>query len=113
MGYVYRGTPDKCGTEYGYELHLKNKTIACTRCLIAHACTSQQWRAKQPGYKIVQPCGTYAGAKRHYKNGEKPCEPCRKAVNTYQAEQKAKKKAERLCTPPAQSGPSPTPAPEC
>jgi hypothetical protein len=30
-------------------------------------------------------CGTYAGHQAHCKRGEKPCEPCRLARNTYVA----------------------------
>ena len=31
----------------------------------------------------LQPCGTVAGWMRHYRKGEKPCEPCRLAQNAY------------------------------
>lgn len=95
MAYIYRGqnATKHCGTDYGYELHIKGKTLACTRCLIAHAHASKQWRAKQRGYKNYQPCGTYGAAIRHYKNGEKPCDPCHTALRAYRREQQAKKKA--------------------
>lgn len=94
-GYVYKGTStEHCGTTWGYQLHLRAKTLACKRCLAAQAHASQQWRAKQPGYKTYQPCGTYGAAKRHYKNGEKPCEPCHAALLAYRREQQAKKRKE-------------------
>lgn len=34
----------------------------------------------------LQPCGTRAAYQRHYRNGEKPCRPCRDAYNSYQSE---------------------------
>ena len=29
----------------------------------------------------LEPCGTVAAAKRHYRNGERPCQACREARN--------------------------------
>ncbi len=40
--------------------------------------------APQPPGELA-PCGTATAAKRHYANGEKPCEPCRVAANEAQA----------------------------
>lgn len=40
--------------------------------------------------RSVAPCGTYAAHNRHLRNGEKPCDPCRTAANTYQREKRAK-----------------------
>ena len=45
---------------------------------------------KPPGE--LAPCGTATAAKRHYANGERPCEPCRAAAN---ADQAAKRQAAR------------------
>lgn len=45
----------------------------------------RRWRASkgartgQPGRPATQPCGTVAAYKRHLRNGETPCEPCREA----------------------------------
>lgn len=37
---------------------------------------------RNPGKrKNLRPCGTIAAARRHYSNGEKPCEPCRITIN--------------------------------
>lgn len=46
--------------------------------------------AREPrrGPPPVFPCGTRAAANRHYAHGEKPCEPCRLALNE---DQKARK----------------------
>lgn len=33
--------------------------------------------------RVVKPCGTNAAYVRHIKAGEKPCDPCRIAHNTY------------------------------
>lgn len=40
-------------------------------------------RRKPPTLRSV--CGTYAGYSAHYRNGEKPCDPCRLARNDYVA----------------------------
>ncbi len=32
----------------------------------------------------TKPCGTYAAHRRHLRNGETPCPPCREAKNRYQ-----------------------------
>ena len=34
----------------------------------------------------LAPCGTATACKRHYRNGEKPCEPCRLAGKAAQEE---------------------------
>ena len=39
------------------------------------------------------PCGTNAAYFRHYKNGEKPCQACRLAQNTYRNDQRAKRRS--------------------
>jgi hypothetical protein len=38
--------------------------------------TGQRWPDED-----LAPCGTSAGAKRHYRRGERPCEECRTAAN--------------------------------
>lgn len=38
-----------------------------------------------------EPCGTMAAARRHYRNGEKPCEACREAELKYQRARKGSK----------------------
>lgn len=38
-----------------------------------------------------EPCGTMAAARRHYRNGEKPCDACREAELQYQRERKGSK----------------------
>lgn len=50
----------------------------------------RQWRAKhgartgQPGRAPVQPCGTVAAYKRHYRAGEETCPACRAAWAEFQ-----------------------------
>jgi hypothetical protein len=34
--------------------------------------------------RVPARCGTYSGYQRHYRNKEKPCDPCIHALNTYQ-----------------------------
>ena len=41
------------------------------------------------------PCGTEAGAKRHWRDGEQPCEACRKAANRRRYERDANRQARR------------------
>lgn len=38
-------------------------------------------RAKRT--RSAAPCGTYGAYQRHYKRGEKPCDPCRHAHTVY------------------------------
>jgi len=46
-------------------------------------------------------CGTYAGAKRHYNRGEKPCQPCRQAAADHSAERRGgRKRPPRTTKPP-------------
>ena len=40
---------------------------------------------RKPGPALSQPCGTVSAYKRHYANGERPCEACREARNTARA----------------------------
>jgi hypothetical protein len=42
-----------------------------------------------PTRKPVQPCGTYAAAIRHYRNGEPPCDPCKEARLAYERSREA------------------------
>jgi len=42
---------------------------------------------------FVQPCGTSAAARRHYLNGEKPCDACRDAERERWRESKRKSKS--------------------
>ena len=34
---------------------------------------------------VSQPCGTYAAARRHQRNGEPLCDACREALRAHQA----------------------------
>lgn len=45
-----------------------------------------------PG-SVLEPCGTIGAAFRHWKAGEKPCEPCREARRAYDREYKRKRRA--------------------
>lgn len=38
-------------------------------------------------------CGTYGGYRSHTTNGEKPCDPCRRAEKAYQIKRRSKKAA--------------------
>lgn len=46
------------------------------------------------GPQVVDGHGTPARAKQHYREGEKPCEPCRRAHNAAKARRDARKAAE-------------------
>lgn len=39
----------------------------------------------QPPARARAVCGTPAGCRKHYRHGEKPCEPCREAMNAYRS----------------------------
>jgi hypothetical protein len=43
---------------------------------------SREYRDRKRGAapRTVQPCGTIAAARRHYRAGEIPCPPCRAAL---------------------------------
>lgn len=66
------------------------------------------YRGKQPIIKkqapiphpgsVLEPCGTIGAAFRHWKAGEKPCEPCREARRAYDREYKRRRRA---ANPPA------------
>ena len=45
--------------------------------------------------RALKPCGTVAAYRRHRKNNEEPCDPCREANATVQRERRDAKKAER------------------
>jgi hypothetical protein len=41
-------------------------------------------------WRRVKPCGTEAAYKRHWRRGEVPCEPCRRAAVRADAARKAR-----------------------
>lgn len=45
--------------------------------------------------RALKPCGTVAAYRRHRKNNEEPCDPCREANATVQRERRDAKKAEK------------------
>ena len=62
----------------------------------------RRWRAEKAqeagrepgraGRPVTAPCGTQAAYKRHQRNGEEPCDPCRAAWSAYQRELYRKRK---------------------
>jgi hypothetical protein len=53
-----------------------------------------EYRDRQRGGppRVLQPCGTYAAAKRHQRRGEPLCEPCRAALADHQRAMYLKRK---------------------
>lgn len=46
--------------------------------------------------KPLKPCGTYAAARRHQRNGEPVCGLCKEAVAEHNREQRAKRRAKAV-----------------
>lgn len=90
MGYQYRGTlrdvsspePGKCGTNSGYQKHVKLNTPKCQPCKDAHAAAQLAWQ-RRPQMRTT--CGTYAGYMRHKRAEEDACQWCLKAYADYMA----------------------------
>lgn len=57
----------------------------------------------------LSPCGTLAAARRHKKNGEEPCEPCRQAVRDEKNERMLRKR-EAAAMEGRRAAPSPSAA---
>lgn len=94
MGYQYRGTvrdvkPGGCGTNSGYQKHIKQKTPKCQPCRDAHAAAQVAWQRRP---KVRTTCGTYAGYMRHKRSDEDSCEWCLKAYAEYMAEYRGRGK---------------------
>lgn len=58
----------------------------------------REWRRRHgqgrpPGRPAVYPCGTWQAARRHQRNGEAMCGPCREAYNAKQREYYAARKS--------------------
>ena len=53
-----------------------------------------EYRDRQRGGppRALKPCGTVAAYRRHQRNGETPCEPCRAAWSEYQRQQYQRRK---------------------
>lgn len=58
------------------------------------------------GPNAVADCGTPAGSDRHYRLGEKPCDPCRIAKNAANTKWRRAKQLSKGCAPrpPAECG---------
>lgn len=83
-----------CGTPGGYGRHIFRKESPCQPC-------REAWREYQIEYdkarartnhdkaatpRELAPCGSFAAAQRHRKNGEELCGPCRQADRDYKAQ---------------------------
>ena len=94
--------PAQCGTISGAHRHRRLGEPVCEDCRRAANEYQRRNYYKRQGRKETgtdkgprqppKPCGTSAGAKRHYKNGEPPCTDCREARN---AERRARYAAKR------------------
>ncbi|OIN79980.1 WhiB family transcriptional regulator [Mycobacterium malmoense] len=74
-------TTPHCGTERGYDAHLRRRESTCTACRDATTKARQNRRAErakgqQPPTQRPQ-CGTESGGKLHAYYGEQTCDPCR------------------------------------
>lgn len=97
MGYTYGGTihdvdpvgPAMCGTNAGYQKHVKQKTEKCRPCRDAHAAANLAWQRRP---KMRTTCGTYPGYMRHKRADEDACQWCLKAYADYMAEYRGRGK---------------------
>ena len=91
----------KCGTIYGYRVHLKNGEQSCDSCREVHNAKSREYKRKRKtkcvnGHSLAnawiypsgarlcrtchpQVCGTPNGYRRHHRYNEHPCEACKRA----------------------------------
>lgn len=93
------------GTRARYYWHLAHDETPCDLCREANRTYAEQRRraagakplaedieARRQRAETEHPHGTWQAAARHYKHGEKPCEPCRIAYNAhYRETRKARK----------------------
>jgi hypothetical protein len=63
------------------------------RVRIVHLVAHGYLTSVPPNYRRPTQCGTTAGAARHRRAGEKPCEPCREAWNTYHRDLKRRRRS--------------------
>lgn len=84
-------TSPKCGTNAGYQDHIRKKTEKCKPCKAAHNEALKKWRQRPPTMRIQ--CGTYPGYMRHKRAGEEPCEMCLVGYAYYMRGYRARKSA--------------------
>ncbi|MEU3013401.1 hypothetical protein [Nocardia asteroides] len=74
-----------CGTDAGYQAHIRRRDTPCESCRAAHNATQAAYRAARATHRPARktprrsPCGTPAGYQSHYRDGTPPCEPCKAA----------------------------------
>lgn len=85
-----------CGTERGYQIHIRRKEQVCPRCQAAHdeAVEANRRRILAEAHAAG---GTIRGYWMHRRLGEEACVPCKRACARKSAEQreKARQGAER------------------
>jgi hypothetical protein len=85
-----------CGTWQSRRRHKRNNET-CGVCATTARTVPSTPRTTKP--RELKPCGTIAAAKRHFAHGEPVCEPCRRAVNEYDTQnRRARGIPERLTT---------------
>ncbi|MFF7198210.1 WhiB family transcriptional regulator [Streptomyces sp. NPDC008079] len=89
--------PAVCGTDGGYQKHLKKKTKICDECRAARNAKRREDRRRK-GAKPRKPadCGTRSGAVRHDRLKEERCERCIAAMKAYEAARTIKRRELRM-----------------
>lgn len=79
-----------------------------TDMALSDAERARRYRARLRGGepRPLEPCGTWAAAKRHERNGEPLDDACRQARDDHNAEQYAKRKAKRKAKRAAEQKPT-------
>ncbi|MFE3169304.1 WhiB family transcriptional regulator [Streptomyces sp. NPDC059224] len=89
-----------CGTERGYQVHLRRKQEVCPRCQAVHdeAVEANRRRLLELAHREG---GTVRGYAMHRKLGERPCDGCRSAQGRQSAKRRERLRAEaaRPCAP--------------
>lgn len=66
--------------------------VGCARSTVLYHLKRAGIVTRPAGWTGEVTCGTNSGAVTHYRNGEKPCDECRKASAEYQRQRRARRK---------------------
>lgn len=84
-----------CGTDAGYQAHIRRRDTPCEPCKAAHRAAQAAYRAERAARRPPRPhprrspCGTDAGYQSHYRDHTTPCADCKAAHNRFLVELRA------------------------
>lgn len=93
--HVPKRLPPECGTEPGYQRHLRLGEETCRPCKDAHAAHHQQPVTPDPSRRRPIEHGTSRGYKQHRYRKEQPCAACTAGEAERQRENTAKQRKEQ------------------